>query len=36
MEVYEEYGIRIPTKLGDIIREEFKKDLYWQDFELDK
>jgi len=36
MEVYEEYGIRIPTKLGDIIREEFKKDIYWQDFELDK
>jgi len=28
MEVYEEYGIRIPTKLGDIIREEFKKDMY--------
>ncbi|KAA0002042.1 MAG: hypothetical protein FE046_00690 [Thermoplasmata archaeon] len=36
MEVYEEYGIRIPTKLGDIIREEFKKDVYWQDFELDR
>ncbi|HHF56175.1 MAG TPA: hypothetical protein ENL42_04590 [Thermoplasmatales archaeon] len=36
MEVYEEYGIRIPTKLGDIIREEFKKDIYWQDFELDR
>ena len=35
-EVYEEYGIRIPTKLGDIIREEFKKDIYWQDFELDR
>ncbi|MCD6512661.1 MAG: hypothetical protein J7K61_03585 [Thermoplasmata archaeon] len=34
MEVYEEYGIRIPTKLGDIIREEFKKDLYMRDFEL--
>ncbi len=28
MEVYEEYGIRIPTKLGDIIRQEFKKDMY--------
>ncbi|MEM1513459.1 MAG: hypothetical protein QXW78_00060 [Candidatus Thermoplasmatota archaeon] len=27
-EVYEEYGIRIPTKLGDIIREEFKKDIF--------
>ena len=27
MEVYEEYGIRIPTKLGDIIRQEFKKDM---------
>ena len=36
MEVYEEYGLRIPTKLGDIIREEFKKDIYWQDFELDR
>ncbi len=28
IEVYEEYGIRIPTKLGDIIRQEFKKDMY--------
>ncbi|MBC7129430.1 MAG: hypothetical protein H5T45_06880 [Thermoplasmatales archaeon] len=28
IEVYEEYGIRIPTKLGDIIREEFKKDIF--------
>ena len=28
IEVYEEYGIRIPTKLGDIIREEFKKDVF--------
>jgi len=28
MEIYEEYGIKIPTKLGDIIREEFKKDMY--------
>jgi len=27
MEVYEEYGIRIPTKLGDIIRQEFKKEM---------
>ncbi|RLF46277.1 MAG: hypothetical protein DRN29_05315 [Thermoplasmata archaeon] len=36
IEVYEEYGIRIPTKLGDIIREEFKKDIYWRDFELDR
>ncbi|KAA0000614.1 MAG: hypothetical protein FE047_01130 [Thermoplasmata archaeon] len=35
-EVYEEYGIRIPTKLGDIIREEFKKDMYLRDFELGK
>lgn len=36
IEVYEEYGIRIPTKLGDIIREEFKKDFYLKDFELDR
>lgn len=36
VEVYEEYGIRIPTKLGDIIREEFKKDFYLKDFELDR
>ena len=28
IEVYEEYGIRIPTKLGDIIRQEFRKDMY--------
>jgi len=28
MEVYEDYGITIPTKLGDIIRQEFKKDMY--------
>ena len=27
MEVYEGYGIKIPTKLGDIIRQEFKKDM---------
>ena len=36
IEVYEEYGIRIPTRLGDIIREEFKKDLYLKNFELDR
>ena len=35
-EVYEQYGIRIPTKLGDIIREEFRKDMYLRDFELGK
>jgi regulator of replication initiation timing len=35
-EVHEDFGIQIPTKLGDIIREEFKKDVYWQDFELDR
>lgn len=34
IEVYEEFGIKIPTKLGDIIREEFKKDMYVQDFGL--
>ena len=34
IEVYEEYGLRIPTKLGDIIRENFRKDTYLKDFEL--
>ncbi|MCD6171412.1 MAG: hypothetical protein J7J36_03220 [Thermoplasmata archaeon] len=34
IEVYEEYGLRIPTRLGDIIRENFKKDAYLKDFEL--
>lgn len=24
-EIYEQYGIKIPTKLGDLVREEFKK-----------
>jgi cell division protein FtsB len=36
IEVYEREGLRIPTKLGDIIREEFKKDMYVHDFELDR
>ncbi|KAA0003158.1 MAG: hypothetical protein FE048_02235 [Thermoplasmata archaeon] len=32
MEIYERYGIKIPTKLGDIIREEFRKEIeYWGD-----
>ena len=34
IEVYEEYGVRIPTKLGDIIRENYKKDMYLKDLEL--
>ncbi len=34
IEVFEEYGIKIPTKLGDIIRNEFRKELYWKDFEI--
>jgi len=36
MEVFEEYGIKIPTKLGDIIRNEFKKDFYWKEFEMQR
>lgn len=32
MEIYERHGIKIPTKLGDIIREEFRKEVeYWRD-----
>lgn len=32
MEIYERFGIKIPTKLGDIIRDEFKKEVeYWGD-----
>ncbi len=30
-EIYERFGIKIPTKLGDIVREEFKKSVeYWE------
>jgi len=36
IEVYEEFGIKIPTKLGDIIREEFRKDVYFKNFELSR
>ncbi|MDD3493254.1 MAG: hypothetical protein PHZ19_07170 [Candidatus Thermoplasmatota archaeon] len=32
MEIYENYGIKIPTKLGDIVREEFRKSTeYWEE-----
>ena len=36
-EIYEEYGIKIPTKLGDLIREEFKRRAAepWEDAEID-
>ncbi len=32
MEIYERFGIKIPTKLGDIVREEFRKSAeYWEE-----
>jgi hypothetical protein len=32
MEIFENYGIKIPTKLGDIVREEFRKGPeYWEE-----
>jgi len=32
MEIFENYGIKIPTALGDIVREEFKKSSeYWEE-----
>jgi hypothetical protein len=32
MEIFENFGIKIPTKLGDIVREEFKKSPeYWEE-----
>ena len=31
-EIYERFGIKIPTKLGDIVREEFRKSAeYWEE-----
>lgn len=36
-EIYEQYGIKIPTKLGDLVREEFKKRAAepWEEAEVD-
>jgi len=32
MEIFENYSIKIPTALGDIVREEFKKSSeYWEE-----
>jgi len=31
-EIYERFGIKIPTKLGDIVRDEFRKSAeYWEE-----
>ncbi|MFO8132325.1 MAG: hypothetical protein R6U10_00080 [Thermoplasmatota archaeon] len=36
-EIYEQYGIKIPTKLGDLVRKEFKKRAAepWEEAEAD-
>ncbi len=36
-EIYEQYGIKIPTKLGDLVRKEFKKRAAepWEEAEVD-
>ncbi len=36
-EIYEQYGIKIPTKLGDLVRKEFKKRAAepWEETEVD-